>query len=228
MGCILKGGGGLHSRLAVGAVLLAAGKAERMGGRPKALLELGGVPLIRRNLIALSGAGVDEVAVVTGHRAGEVEAAVRDFPITLARNADYERGRMSSVRTGLAALSGKLDAVVIALADQPLITTQDVVALLAAYKKRAGGDILIPHVAGERGNPIVLDAALKDEILAGDVKFGCRQWIAGHPDRVARFDTDNRHYAVDLDSPEDLERFRADYGHALLWPAALETTEVAP
>jgi CTP:molybdopterin cytidylyltransferase MocA len=153
---------------------------------------------------------------------------VRDFPVTLARNADYERGRMSSVRAGLAALSGGLDAVVIALADQPLITTQDVVALLAAYKKRAGGDILIPHVAGERGNPIVLDAALKDEILAGDVKFGCRQWIAGHPDRVARFDTDNRHYAVDLDSPEDLERFRADYGHALRWPAALETTEVAP
>ena len=63
MGCILKGGGGLHSRLAVGAVLLAAGAARRMGGRPKPLLQLGGVPLIRRNLIALSGAGVDEVAV---------------------------------------------------------------------------------------------------------------------------------------------------------------------
>ena len=61
MGCILKGGGGLYSRLVVGAVLLAAGSASRMGHRPKALLQLGGVPLVRRQLIALSGAGVDEL-----------------------------------------------------------------------------------------------------------------------------------------------------------------------
>ncbi len=56
MGCLLKGGGGLNPRLVVGAVLLAAGEARRLYGRPKPLLELGGVPLIRRNLIALSGA----------------------------------------------------------------------------------------------------------------------------------------------------------------------------
>ncbi|MGA0927100.1 MAG: NTP transferase domain-containing protein, partial [Burkholderiaceae bacterium] len=64
MGCILKGGGGLYSRVVVGAVLLAAGQGARIGSRPKCLLELGGVPLIRRQLIALSGAGVDEVVVV--------------------------------------------------------------------------------------------------------------------------------------------------------------------
>ena len=73
MGCILKGGGGLYSRVVVGAVLLAAGQATRMGNRPKSLLQLGGVPLIRRQLIALSGAGVDEVVVVLGHYADDIE-----------------------------------------------------------------------------------------------------------------------------------------------------------
>ena len=58
MGCILKGGGGLYSRMVVGAVLLAAGSGSRLGHRPKSLLELGGVPLIRRQLFALSGAAV--------------------------------------------------------------------------------------------------------------------------------------------------------------------------
>ena len=77
--------------LLVGAVLLAAGSGSRMGHRPKSLLELGGVPLIRRQLIALSGAGVDEVVVVLGHYADRIEEAVKEFPVTLVRNPDPEK-----------------------------------------------------------------------------------------------------------------------------------------
>jgi molybdenum cofactor cytidylyltransferase len=120
MGCILKGGGGLYSRVMVGAVLLAAGSASRMGHRPKSLLELGGVSLIRRQLIALSGAGVDEVVVVLGHYADRIEEAVKEFPVTLVRNLDPDAGQVSSLRLGLQSLSVKLDAVLVALADQPL------------------------------------------------------------------------------------------------------------
>jgi molybdenum cofactor cytidylyltransferase len=76
MSCMLKGNRGLYARMTVGAVLLAAGAGERLGRRPKAMLELGGVPLILRQLIALSGAGVDEVVVVLGHHAEAVEAAI--------------------------------------------------------------------------------------------------------------------------------------------------------
>ena len=61
MGCLLKGGGGLYPRLRIGAVLLAAGEGRRMGGVAKPLIRLQGVPLISRQLVALSGAGVDAV-----------------------------------------------------------------------------------------------------------------------------------------------------------------------
>ena len=44
--------------LRVGAVLLAAGCGARLGNRPKSLLQLDGVPLIRRLLSALTAAGV--------------------------------------------------------------------------------------------------------------------------------------------------------------------------
>ncbi len=74
MGCLLKQGG-IHSRLRVGAVLLAAGEGRRMGGVAKPLIRLQGVPLISRQLVALSGAGVDEVVVVTGHARRAIEAA---------------------------------------------------------------------------------------------------------------------------------------------------------
>ena len=223
MGCILKGGGGLYSRLVVGAVLLAAGSGSRLGGKPKSLLELGGVPLIRRQLIALSGAGVDEVVVVLGHHADAIEASVRDFPVTLARNPSPDDGQASSVRTGLQALAGKLDAVVVALADQPMVNAQDITDLISAFKKRGAAQMVVPRVAGEPGNPVIFEAALRDEWLAGDLNAACRRWREANPERVHWFDTDNSRYRVDIDTPEDLQRFTERTGHTLRWPAALAT-----
>jgi molybdenum cofactor cytidylyltransferase len=221
MGCILKGGGGLYSRVMVGAVLLAAGSGSRLGGRPKSLLELGGVPLIRRQLIALSGAGVDEVVVVLGHHADAIEAAVSEFPVTLARNLTPDDGQPSSVRVGLQALTGKLDAVVIALADQPLINAQDVTDLISAFKKRGDARMVVPRVNGEPGNPVIFDAALREQWLAGDVNASCRRWREAHPDQVRWLDTANSRYRVDIDTPDDLQRFTERTGHTLRWPAAL-------
>ncbi len=227
MGCILKGGGGLYSRLSVGAVLLAAGSGSRLGYRPKSLLQLGGVPLIRRQLIALSGAGVDELVVVLGHHADAVEAVVQDFPVTLARNPSPDDGQPSSVRIGLLALSPKLDAVIIALADQPLINAQDITALISEFKKRGGAAMVVPQVTDAHGiatpgNPVMLEAALRDEWLAGDINTACRRWRDEHPQRVHAWRTDNRRYAIDIDTPQDLERFTERTGHVLSWPAHLE------
>ena len=103
MGCLLKANG-LYSRTTIGAVLLAAGAGSRLGHRPKALLELGGVPLIVRQCVALSGAGVDELVVVLGHHADAIEPAVAPFPITIVRNPAPDRGQHTSVRLGLQAL----------------------------------------------------------------------------------------------------------------------------
>lgn len=219
MGCLLKGGGGLHSRVVLGAVLLAAGSASRLGGRPKSLLTLGGVPLIRRQIIALSGAGVDELVVVTGHHAELIEPVVQDFPVTLVRNPAPEAGQTSSQRLGLAALGGKLDAVIVALADQPLLNAQDITALIGAWKKRAEGiEVVYPEVAGERGNPVIFSAAVREQILAGGPDFGGRDWQRAHPGACAPFVTDNRRYRVDIDTPEDIARFEAQTGHVLRWP----------
>jgi molybdenum cofactor cytidylyltransferase len=225
MGCLLKGGGGLYNRLVVGAVLLAAGSASRMGHRPKALLELGGVPLIRRHLVALSGAGVDEVVVVTGHHAEHIEPVVQQFPVTLVRNPQPDDGQVSSQRVGLAALAGRLDAVIVALADQPMLHAQDITALISAYKKRPDGvQVVFPQVSTpqgpQRGNPVIFSADVRQHILASQAAVGCRQWQAAHADQVLAWPTDNTRYVVDVDTPEDLARFERDTGHALKWPAA--------
>jgi molybdenum cofactor cytidylyltransferase len=223
MGCLLKANG-LYSRMTVGAVLLAAGAGSRLGGRPKALLELGGVPLVVRQLIALSGAGVDEVAVVLGHHADAVEAAVAPFPITLVRNPAPDDGQASSVRAGLAALSPRVDAVLVAPVDQPLIDAQDISALIGAFKKRGDAAMVVPRVGDAPGNPVIFEAGLRDEWLAGAANGACRRWRDAHPERVRWFDTDNTRYRLDIDTPDDLARFTATTGHELRWPTEVATS----
>lgn len=231
MGCMYKANG-LYSRMTVGAVLLAAGAGSRLGGKPKSLLELGGVPLVMRQLIALSGAGVDELVVVLGHHAQAIEAAIGQFPITLVHNPAPDEGQASSVRLGLQALSPRVDAVMVALADQPLIDAQDVTALIGAFRRRGDKSMVVPRVTGADGstapgNPVIFDAALREQWLAGSANLTCRNWRENNPERVHWFDTDNRHYRIDIDTPEDLERFRASTGHTLTWPHAYRSTSDA-
>lgn len=218
MGCLLKQGGGLYQRLRVGAVLLAAGEGSRLGGIAKPMLALQGVPLINRHLIAMSGAGVDEVVVVTGFHHELIEPAVETFPVTVVRNGQPEDGQQSSVRLGLEALGAKFDLVLVVLADQPLIGTADLTELIAAFKKRPHGAIVIPMVNGQRGNPVVLSMDAATEILASDKKLACRKFIENNPDTVYQYPTDNDRFVLDLDTQDDLLAFEKRTGWKLTLP----------
>ena len=219
MGCLLKKGGGLYPRLQVGAVLLAASEGRRMGGVAKPLIRLQGVPLISRKLVALSGAGVDEVVIVTGYASGEVEQQVQSFPVTLVHNPSHAEGQEGSVRLGLAALSGEFDAVFVLLSDQPLIAADDLIELMGAFKKRAAGHVVVPFVNGRRGNPILLDGVALAEILTSDTNLACRHLIDNNPELVHIHETGNMHFITDLDTPGDLQALAERTGWHLEMPA---------
>lgn len=181
------------------------------------------MPLIRRQLIALSGAGADEVVVVLGHYSERIEEAVKEFPVTLVHNPDPDAGQISSLRLGLQALSPKLDAMLVALADQPLINSQDINDLIGAYKKRpAGAQVVQPMVDGLPGNPVMFSAEVREQILLGDANVGCRQWQAAHPAQVHAWLNSNSRYRTDVDTPEDIEALAARTGHRLKWPLDLQ------
>ena len=227
MGCLLKQGGGLHPRLRIGAVLLAAGEGRRMDGIAKPLIRLQGVPLVSRQLVALSGAGVDEVVVVTGHASRQVEQQVQGFPVTLAYNPEYAEGQQGSVREGLAALSGPFDAVFVMPADLPLISADDLTELIGAFKKRPAGHALVPVVDGQRGNPVLLDEVALENILTSDTRLACRHFIDNNPRLVHLHETTNAHFVTDLDSPDDLQALARRTGWKLELPIP-ETDESSP
>jgi CTP:molybdopterin cytidylyltransferase MocA len=206
-------------RIVIGAVLLAAGAGARMAGRPKALLELGGVPLVLRQLSALSIAGIDELVIVLGAHAERIRPMIEHLPVNVVHNARPEDGPVSSQRAGLHALSASVDAVLVALADQPLIDARDIRSLICAFKNRADGtSVIVPRVAGQPGNPVMFSAFVRNQILQADSTTGCRQWRGQNPTEVMYFDTDNHHFVLDVDSPEDIERFERETGQALRWP----------
>ncbi|MFK7965052.1 MAG: NTP transferase domain-containing protein [Burkholderiaceae bacterium] len=204
----------------VAAVLLAAGEGSRMGSRPKSLLQIDGQPLITRLLRACLDAGIEELVVVLGHYADQISPAIGDLPARLVINPNPEAGLVSSQRLGLAALSGSADANLMALADQPLLVASDLTDLLAFWRvNRAGVDAVYPQVEGQRGNPVVISAAARDEILADGEQVGCRDWQRKHPNRTMPFVTSNEHFRVDLDTEADVARLRATTGWSVCWPS---------
>lgn len=203
------------------AVLLAAGAGTRMGYKPKSLLELDGVPLIRRQVMALHCAGVTELVVVLGHYASQIAPLLKDLTVTLVANPNPETSPISSQRLGLHSLSGRANAVLMALADQPLIDGQDLQQLIDAFQHRPDGTtLLFPRVQGQPGNPVIFTAAVRKAMLACPAEVGCKQWRLHHTQQVQPFDCDNLHFVQDLDTPEDIEKLRQSSGRQLLWPEA--------
>jgi molybdenum cofactor cytidylyltransferase len=204
----------------LGAVLMAAGAGARMGHRAKSLLELDGVPLIRRQLAALQQAGATQVVVVLGHHAKDIAPHLAGLDVTLVLHPDPDAGQVSSQRLGLQALSEPCDAVLMALADQPLIDAQDLTQLIDAFAMRPEGcALLFPRVQGQPGNPVIFTAEVGRQVLASPDATGCKQWRQQHPQQVQAWDCDNRHFVLDVDTPQDIENLRQTTGHQLHWPS---------
>jgi molybdenum cofactor cytidylyltransferase len=207
----------------IAAVVLAAGSATRMGGQPKCLLERDGVSLLQHQHLALSGAGVQNVVVVLGHYAQRIRQSAPELPVQWLTNPDPDAGQESSLRLGLQALPADVDAVLVLLADQPLIEAQDLQDVIAAYAQRPAHTQLVrPVVDGLPGNPVMFSRSVAQEILAGPPHMGGRQWQQQNPEQVHRWPTTNGHYRADVDSPDDLQALAQQTGLLLRWPEDLQ------
>jgi CTP:molybdopterin cytidylyltransferase MocA len=187
--------------MTVAGLLLAAGAGRRMGG-PKALVQMGGEPLVRRGIRLLSGGGCEPVLVVVGAAAADVAACCDGAAVVEA--GDWASGMAASLRAGLAA-AGRTgaSACVVALVDQPLITPAAVQRLRAAHE--AGATAAVACYGGRPRNPVLLDRSVWAEVSAqvqGDE--GARVWLRAHPGQVVHVDCTDVGVPDDLDTPQDL------------------------
>lgn len=172
-----------HGRreLAVGGVLLAAGRSSRMGGPNKLLARFDGVPLLRRSAGRLAASGARPVVAVLGHEADAARGAIEGVGIGIVDNPDHATGLASSLKAGIAALGrlpdGVPDGVLVALADMPGIEAGDFDRMIAAFRKHGGKAVVRATAGGRRGNPVILPAALAARAGELDGDTGARHLI---------------------------------------------------
>jgi len=188
----------------ISAILLAAGESRRMG-RFKQLLQFGDKTFVEHCVDTLLTSRVDDVIVVTGHRALDVRRTVGDRPVRYAHNADYLLGMASSIKCGVRCLSGLTRGFVLALVDQPQISSNVINRVIETFEKERAL-IVVPAYEGKNGHPVLLDISLRDEILALDDRQGLREVVRAHNNDVVRVEMSNSAVLEDFDLPEDYER----------------------
>lgn len=187
----------------VAAIVLAAGLASRFG-RQKLLAPVGDRPMLECTLDTLRASTVDKIVLVLGHLSDEVLRSVSTNGVRVVLNPEYREGMSSSLRAGIRALEGDEDAVLVVLGDQPLLRAETIDAMRRAYEE-AGVQAVIPVHRGQRGNPVLLDLALRNRMEAIRGDMGCRELLK-ELDDVLALEVDDLGVIIDIDTEDDLDR----------------------
>ncbi len=183
-------------------VLLAAGGSTRMG-RPKQLLELEGVSLVRRAARALCDAGVSQCLVVCGAEGEAVAAELESLDAEAVFCEGWQAGLSASIRCGVRAaadLSPEPSAVLLTLGDQPEADAALLERLVHAHTHE-GRELVATVYAGTLGAPALFGRPHFEALGALEGDSGCKPVLLANREAVLEISFPGGER--DLDTPED-------------------------
>jgi len=186
----------------VAAIILAAGRSQRMGAF-KPLLPFGAKTVIEACLENLRCGGVEIVVVVVGQgpRAEELKAHLQNANVSFAVNPDPESEMSASIACGIRALPKATRAVIINPVDHAAVPGEVVNLLIGAWKKDAR---LVKPTWNERGgHPVLIDLEFRDELLNLDPVGGLKTFFEDHQDQVSRVSVNSKYIARDMGTWDD-------------------------
>ena len=189
----------------ISAIVLAAGKSERMG-RPKALLPIQGRTFLENILDAISRTSIEDTIVVLGHHRDQIERSV-SLP-SVVFNPDYERGMITSFQAGIRKLSWETAGAFLFLVDHPLVESTTIESMIMNL---APNRIVLPTFERRRGHPVLFSSEVLEEILALGPSEGANIVVHKNPGRIIEVPVNAPGILVDIDTPEQFERLRKDY-----------------
>jgi CTP:molybdopterin cytidylyltransferase MocA len=184
------------------AVVLAAGASSRMGGEPKALLRTrDGQNFLSAIGATARAAGCGGVMAVVGPPHGDAIRRALPAGMAVAVNPRPERGMLSSVQAGIAALPPAATAALVWPVDIPFVRAETVRRVLDATP----GKIIVP-VHNKGGHPVRIARAFFAKLAALDVERGLRGLLQDEAAAVVRLPVDDPGVLVDVDTPADYAR----------------------
>ncbi len=219
----------------VAATILAAGLGRRLGGRPKAALQIGGRSLLERLVDALRAAGIEQIRIVLGPYTETLLPLAQRCGLQVLAHDRPETGLIDSQRLSIQAhlapgqaqglgqspAPAQAPDLMLVLADLPWLQADHVQALLEHWQRRTAGiEAQMPLVAGVRGHPVLLSWRAVGQIDALAPGAGIRDWLKNHPGLIGPFISQQRAYITDLDTPADLAALeQAVWPEPVRWPA---------
>lgn len=132
---------------------------------------------------------------------------IEDLPVKLAVNENWASGMGTSIHTGLAELikEESLDAVVITLCDQPLVTCETLLNLCEVFA-RTGKPIAACEYENTRGVPALFSCEVFTELMNLRESEGAKKIIEKYKGKTAFVAAPEA--ALDVDTTEDYEKLK--------------------
>lgn len=144
--------------------------AERMTVRLrqyKQLMNIGDLGIAERVIVNFRRAGVEDIVMVTGYNAENLEKSLKKFNVDFVRNPDYETSQMlDSAKLGFEHIRGKCDRVFFCPGDIPFFTDRTVTDEMDMMDRNPDISVIIPSYNGRGGHPLLIDCRILPEILA--------------------------------------------------------------
>lgn len=190
----------------IGIILLAAGSSSRMG-QSKQLLEIGGEQLLLKSTQVALQSIAEKVIVVLGANESAHRKVIEQLPCEIIVNEDWQLGMGSSLKKGLAELlliAPKLEAVLVMVCDQPLLTSEHLNQIIKKFKL-AKSQIVASYYSGSAGVPALFDKSLFEKLLNVEDQAGAKKIILQYKEVVQTIDFAQG--AIDLDTLDDYQTF---------------------
>jgi putative nucleotidyltransferase with HDIG domain len=170
--------------------------------RFKPLLAFNHATVIENSIDNFRHAGFDQITVVIGHNAGELQPFVERLGVRCVVNSHYDQGMYSSLTTGFGSLSPWVEACFLLPADMPLVRSHTIRLIERSYR-RTKAPVVYPVFRGRRGHPPLISSRLFPAILSGDGVGGLRSLLSNYEHDACEVKVLDEGILLDLDTPAD-------------------------
>ena len=189
---------------------MAAGGSSRMG-TPKQLLPWKNKTLLENAVQSALGVSESDAYVVLGANHKIIEEVLNPYDVKTIYNPDWKQGLGSSIACGVKHVKDlEYEGVLVMLADQPLITSEDIEGFIIEFKKGSKSILASKYENESIGVPVIFDKSYFGELTQLNEDKGAKTIIKKCSEKVMTINLGNK--LVDIDTKEAYQKlFEANH-----------------